>query len=63
MSENAEPKVGDRYKERNKLYQVDLITDNFIILSAVHGDADDGMIIRREEFAAYGLKKVVTEAK
>lgn len=51
-------KVGDRYKERNKLYQIDLITDNFVILSAVHGDLDDGMIIRLEEFEAYGLKKV-----
>lgn len=56
MSE--EPKVGDRYKERNKLYQVDLITEQFVILSAVHGDLDDGMVVRREEFGAYRLKKV-----
>lgn len=54
-------KVSDRYKERNKLYQIDLITDNFVILSAVHGDADDGMMIRREEFDYYGLKKVEKE--
>jgi len=51
-------KVGDRYKEHNKLYQIDMITENFVILSAVHGDLDDGMIIRLEEFEAYGLKKV-----
>jgi len=51
-------KVGDRYKERNKLYQIDLITDNFVILSAVHGDLDDGMIIRLEEFEVYGLKNI-----
>jgi len=51
-------KVGDRYKDRNKLYQIDLITENFVILSAVHGDLDDGMIIRIEEFQGYGLKKV-----
>jgi hypothetical protein len=56
------PKKGDIYKERNKLYIVDLITDNFVILSAVHGDLDDGMIIRREEFDAYGLKLKDQEA-
>ena len=56
MSEKL--KVGDIYKERNKLYRIDLITDNFVILSAVHGDADDGMIIRLDEFDAYRLKKV-----
>ena len=56
------PKKGDIYKERNKLYIVDLITDNFVILSAVHGDLDDGMIIRREEFDAYGLKLKDREA-
>lgn len=59
MSEQL--KVGDRYKERNKLYQIDLITEHFVILSAVHGDSDDGMIIRLEEFEAYGLMKVKKE--
>ena len=58
-----ELKVGVRYKEGNKLYQIDLITDQFVILSAVHGDMDDGMIIRREEFEAYGLMRVEQEGK
>lgn len=56
-------KVGDRYKERNKLYQIDLITENIVLLSAVHGDLDDGMIIWLEEFEAYGLKKVKREER
>jgi hypothetical protein len=56
-------KVGDRYKMRNKLYQIDMFTDTFVILSAVHGEWDDGMIIGLEEFEAYGLKKVKMEER
>lgn len=58
-----EPKLGERWKQGNKLYQVDLITENFVILSAVHGDLDDGMVIPRQQFGECGLKKVETENK
>lgn len=53
-----EPKLGERWKQGNKLYQVDLITENFVILSAVHGDSDDGMVIPKQQFGECGLKKV-----
>lgn len=54
----SEPKVGEVWKERNKHYRIDLVTDHFVVLSAVNGDLDDGMVVNRDQWDECGLKKV-----